>query len=102
MYSVFHTARMRPTGRGAWFGVVAILLLQFEFTAHAHHEHEVPLEVESHCEVCLKLDKNGSAPLAQMPSHELPLTGSVELPAQTNPSRANVRYSLPTRGPPAS
>ena len=102
MNAVFHTARTRPTGKIAWFGVLAILLLQFEFAAHAHHEHEQPFEVESHCEVCTKLDKNGHAPLAQIPSHKIPVAGSIALPARINPSLASVRYSLRSRGPPIS
>jgi len=100
MQAAFHTASTPPTGKKAWLGVFAILLLQVASVSHAQHEHELLLKVESHCEVCLTLDKNGNAPPAQIPSHEPAIAGSVELAAQTSPSSAPVRYMLPSRGPP--
>ena len=102
MQAAFHTALTRLTGRFAWLGVLAMLLLQFELAAHVHDGHELAFEADSHCEICLKLDKNGSAPLAQMPNHELPIAGSTLLPARISPSLASVRCSLRSRGPPTS
>jgi len=101
MDAVLHIARAKPTGKSAWFGVLAILLLQFGFATHALDEHDVPLEADSHCEICIKLDKNGNAPLAQMPSHGIPIAGQTALSTQTDTYLISARYSLPVRGPPA-
>ena len=102
MHAVFHTAGAKLTGSTAWLGVFAVLLLQFEFATHAQNEHELQFEADSHCEVCLKLDNNGNAPPAQMPSHKTPFAGSTAPATPINPSSAAVRYLLPSHGPPTS
>ncbi|MEM8816710.1 MAG: hypothetical protein AAGE85_12865, partial [Pseudomonadota bacterium] len=90
------------TGVGAWLGVFAILLLQVEFAAHAQSEHELPLEADSHCEICLKLDSSGNAPVSAASSLALPDSATALRQPALMPLKAATEYSLPARGPPAA
>ncbi len=58
-----NTGTNRRTGSFAWLGVVAVLLLQAQLALHPQLDHDAATGVEETCEVCLKLDTSGNAPV---------------------------------------
>ena len=56
--------RTHYAGLTAWLGLCAVVFLQIQVAGHAELEHSSPGSHEETCEVCLKLDKSGSVPLA--------------------------------------
>lgn len=50
-------------GRFAWLGVLAVVLLQLQFALHPQTNHDLPGNADEACEVCLKLDQGGDAPI---------------------------------------
>lgn len=96
-----HT-RTRYARLTALLGLCAVVFLQIETASHAEHEHSSPGSHEEICEVCLKLDKSGSVPLAVSAATIVGCNVSppTRWPALTFATRTKDPHSA--RGPPAA
>ena len=92
--------RTRYARLTAWLGLCAVVFLQIGIASHAAHEHNSPGGHEETCEVCLKLDKSGSVPLAVTAATIVARNVSTPTrrPALTFASRTKDPHSA--RGPP--
>lgn len=94
--------RTRYTRFAAWLGLCAVVFLQIQIASHATLEHAPSHGHAEICEVCLKLDKSGSVPLAVAAATavENDAIPPVFSPAPSYASRTKRPQSA--RGPPAA
>lgn len=93
---------MRNKRLAAWLGLCALVFLQLQIASHRELEHGSSGNHDENCETCLKLDKNGNAPLTLAATSGIaPNAGSPALGPALNPSTRICRLHS-ARGPPVA
>ena len=99
-----HQPRKRLSNNrlATWLSLCAIVFLQLQIASYTKFEHGPSGSHGESCETCLKLDKNGNAPLTLAAMSDIaPDGGSPALGSALNPSKQVCRLHS-ARGPPAA
>lgn len=91
---------LKPSGRFAWLGAVAIVLLQLQLAVHQNLDHHDIEGVGESCEVCLKLDSSGKIPPLSQHVLSLPRHSETIVVVARTPALAAGPHPHRARAPP--